>query len=178
MRPGTLGLLLLAAIGIAASCGGRQRAGFDDPRKNEITALWTQIRDWRREADLPVDPRVEDVIAVVGTPVRDVQRVCPVNHPVSQACGDVCSLAEAICDNAEQICILAGQLGRQDSWARDKCSSAKASCRDAKKKCCTKCNDNKTTWNAPLPTASGSPGGLSPGGLSPKATSPGRGAAK
>jgi hypothetical protein len=55
---------------------------------------------------------------------------------VPETCNDVCSLADAICDNAEQICILADELGKQDTWAQGKCASAKASCRDAKKKCC------------------------------------------
>ena len=57
MRATTLGLVLAVAIAIAAACGGRQK-----PRTtfvNEITALWTQIRDWRREAtDHPADGNV------------------------------------------------------------------------------------------------------------------------
>jgi hypothetical protein len=157
MRASTLGILSLLAIGIATSCGGAQRNGVD-PRKNEITALWTQIRDWRREAGLQVDPRVEDMNQVIGTPVREVQRVCPDNHPVPPTCSDVCSLADAICDNAEQICILADQLGKQDTWAQDKCTSAKASCREAKKKCCAKCSETKATWLSPPPPAKPGPG--------------------
>lgn len=158
MRASVLGLLLLTAVGIASSCGGRQRAAFEDPRKNEITALWTQIRDWRLEAELGVEPRVEDVNALVRTPVREILRVCPDSHPVTEACSNVCSLADAICDNAEQICLLADQLGKGDSWAQDKCSNAKASCRDAKKKCCMKCSENKTSWtgNPPKPAPAGS----------------------
>lgn len=142
MKAAQLGIILLAAIAIASACGGRQQTGFDDPRKTEITSLWTQIRDWRREAGLPVDPRREDVIGVAGTPVREVQRVCAEGHAVPTTCSDVCSLADAICDNAETICNLANDLGKSDTWAQDKCSSAKASCRDAKKKCCG-CSETK-----------------------------------
>lgn len=144
MRTVSLAVVLLAAIGIASSCGGRQKPDTVGPR-NEITALWTQIRDWRREAGMQVDPRREDVIAVAPMSVHDVQRVCTANHEVPQSCGDVCSLADAICDNAEQICILAEELGKADTWAQDKCSSAKASCRDAKKKCCAKCSESELT---------------------------------
>lgn len=143
MRAAQLAVVLLIAIGIAASCGGPPNRPEPDPR-NEITALWTQIRDWRREAGMQVEPRREDLVQVAPMTVRDVQRVCTADHQVPQTCGDVCSLADAICDNAEQICILADELGKQDTWAQDKCSSAKASCRDAKKKCCG-CSEPKTT---------------------------------
>lgn len=129
---------LFALMVIAFACGPKQVR--KDTRPDEILALWTQIRDFRREAGLPVDPRREDVLQVVGTPVKVVQRVCPEGHNVPETCSDVCSLGEAICDNAEQICILADELGKDDTWAQDKCSSAKASCRDAKKKCCG-CSD-------------------------------------
>jgi hypothetical protein len=136
MRTATLGAVLSTAIAIAAACGGRQVVSGNDPRKQDITALWTQIRDWRREAKLPVDPRPQDVFQVAPLTVDKAKQVCPDSHPVPPSCGDVCSLAEAICDNAEQICILADDLGKQDKWAQDKCDSAKASCRDAKKRCC------------------------------------------
>jgi hypothetical protein len=138
---------LFALMLFAFSCGGAQRNGTD-PKKNEITALWTQIRDWRREANLPVEPRHEDVLQVIGTPVKEVQRVCPEGHDVPETCNEVCSLADAICDNAEQICILADELGKKDTWAQDKCASAKASCRDAKKKCCG-CSEDKAEKSAP-----------------------------
>jgi hypothetical protein len=38
---------------------------------------------------------------------------------------DTCSLGDAICDNAEVICTIAGEL--RDGWSRDKCTSANAS---------------------------------------------------
>ena len=135
-------IALFAVMVVAFACGGRQVP--KDTRPDEILALWTQIREFRREAGLPVEPRHEDVIQIRATPVKEVQRVCPEGHNVPQACNDVCSIADAICDNAEQICILADELGKQDSWAQDKCANAKASCRDAKKKCCA-CSEDKAT---------------------------------
>lgn len=135
MRATTLGAVLVTAMTIAASCGPPPPP--DEPRwRNEITALSTQIRDWRREAKLPVEPRHEDVMGVVSMTVEQARHVCPDSHPVPPSCGDVCSLADAICDNAETICNLADELGKDDKWAQDKCDSAKASCRDAKKRCC------------------------------------------
>jgi hypothetical protein len=146
MRTSTLGTVLVTAILIALACGPRPAP--KSPKQDEITALWTQIRDWRREAGLPVDPRREDVIATPPT-VDHAKHVCPDAHPVPATCSDVCSLADAICDNADSICILADELGKDDKWAQDKCASAKASCRDAKKLCC-KCSETDSkasmTW--------------------------------
>lgn len=139
MRASTLGIILGGAILIAMACGPKQPPS--GPKQDEITALWTQIRDWRREAGLPVDPRREDVIAIERVTIDQAKHVCPDSHAVPASCGDVCSLADAICDNAEQICILADDLGKDDKWAQDKCSNAKASCRDAKQRCC-KCSEN------------------------------------
>jgi hypothetical protein len=138
MRASTLAIVLLVAIAIGMACGPRK--GPNTAKQNEITALWAQIRDWRREAGLPVDPRHEDVIQIVGKTVDQAKHVCPDAHPVPPSCGEVCSLSDNICDNAESICDLADELGKEDKWAQDKCSSAKASCRDAKKLCC-KCSE-------------------------------------
>lgn len=139
MRVTTLVAVMLTAILIALACGPQHPPR--SPRVEEITVLWAQIRDWRREAGLPVDPPHEDFFEVRGKTVDQVAAICRPPQPEPQACADVCSLAEAICDNAEQICILADELGKNDDWAQRKCSSAKASCRDAKKRCCSKCSE-------------------------------------
>ena len=139
----TLLPLALCAMVIVFACGPKPPP--EGPRKqNEIQALWTQIRDWRVEAHMDVDPAPSTLNEVVGTSAHQVGQICPENHAVPPACGDVCSLADAICDNAEQICILADELGKQDTWAQDKCTSAKGSCREAKKKCCGKCSETKS----------------------------------
>ena len=138
MRTSTLALVFAISIAIAAACAGRQQTG-EKITRDEITALWTQIRDWRREARLPVEPRREDVIAMSKTTVKAAEAVCPVGHTIPDSCGDVCSLADAICDNAESICGIADELN--DPWAREKCDSAKASCREARQRCC-RCDED------------------------------------
>ena len=139
MRVTTLIAVMSTAIVVALACGPQQPPR--SPRVEEITALWTQIRDWRQDAGWPVDPPHEDVLAIKGKTVDQISAICRPPQPEPQACADVCSLAEAICDNAEQICILADELGKNDDWAQRKCMSAKASCRDSKKKCCQKCSE-------------------------------------
>jgi hypothetical protein len=100
------------------------------------TALWTQIRDWRREAGMRVDPSPESLIEWRARTVKEAQRVCPDTHPITKTCEDICSLAEAICD-------IADKLGRDDHQAQEKCTSAKASCKEAKQRCCTKCSEER-----------------------------------
>ena len=147
MRSAPAGIVIVVAIAIGIACGPKKPPGA--PKQTQISDLWTQIRGWRRDAGLPVDPRREDVISIERVTVDQAKYVCPDSHAVPATCNDVCSLAEAICDNAETICSLADELGKEDKWAQDKCSSAKASCRDAKKLCC-KCSEieNKAsmTW--------------------------------
>jgi hypothetical protein len=140
MRSATAGFVIAMAILIGLSCGPRKPP--NTIKQNEITALWTQIRDFRREAGLPVDPRREEVISIERVTFDQAKHVCPDAHVVPPRCENVCDLAEAICDNAESICILADELGKDDKWAQDKCSSAKASCREAKKLCC-KCSETE-----------------------------------
>ena len=133
---------LWAAIAIAlvvGSCGGTPHPQEDWQnrlrKENQITALWTQIRDWRREAKLRTEPETSDVFQVRGLSVPQAKAVCPPGHRVPPTCDDTCDLADAICDNAEAICNLAADLAGDD-WAQQKCSSAKASCREAKQRCC------------------------------------------
>ncbi len=129
---GWLVTLLLAAC--AGRPSGSPYQGQQD-KKNEITALWTQIRDWRREAGMGVDPSPTMVFAMSKQNVHTVERTCPDSHSVPATCGDVCNLADAICDNAESICSIAAELG-DDPWAKGKCDNAKASCKEARQRCC------------------------------------------
>jgi hypothetical protein len=134
------GVALGLAIAIVVACGGRQKPAPDWSTKlrmeNQITALWTQIRDWRREARLNTEPRSTDLFEVRALSVPEAKAVCRAAHRVPAACEDICGLSTAICDNAEAICDLADQLGKQDDYAQEKCASGKASCREAKQKCC------------------------------------------
>jgi hypothetical protein len=111
-------------------------------KMNEITALWTQIRDWRREAHMELDPSPADVFQWRGKPMTKWDRVCPDSHVVPPVCDDVCRLATAICDNAEAICGIADELGKGDHDAQEKCTSAKASCTEAKQRCCNCSGDS------------------------------------
>ncbi len=131
------GLLIGACMKGNTPGAGRELA---QQRKNEITSLSTQIRDWRHEAGMGVEPDARTVNRVGAMTVLAVRKtaMCPAHQP-SDACEDVCSLADAICDNAESICAIAAELDG-DIWADDKCDSAKASCREAKQRCCS-CDD-------------------------------------
>jgi hypothetical protein len=129
------GLVLGALLGCFIACGGQQHPDGVSKR-TEITALWTQIRDWRREAHMDLDPNTQTVFQLKLRTVKDAKNVCSVDQKVPTACDDVCNLADAICDNAEAICTIADQLGKDDTYAQDKCSSSKGSCREAKQKCC------------------------------------------
>jgi hypothetical protein len=134
-----------AALGVwLASCVAQapqmvKRDG--DDLKQEVTALWTQIRDWRFEAGMNVEPANATKMSMRGQTVAIAKRVCPTDpEPASDHCADVCDLASAICENAGRICEIADELQR-DPWAVDKCTSATASCREAKQRCCD-CDDD------------------------------------
>ncbi|MDB4959038.1 MAG: hypothetical protein JWO36_6607 [Myxococcales bacterium] len=134
-----LAIAWAALISVVVACGGapQHRGTGNLPKENEITALWTQIRDWRREAHMELDPTRQTIFQWRGRSIPEAKNVCPEAHPVPATCTDVCSLAENICDNAESICNIADELGKEDEYAQDKCGNAKASCREAKQRCCT-----------------------------------------
>jgi hypothetical protein len=130
---------IAVALLVVTACGGAQPPTGGDPnegKRTQIAILWAQIRDWRREAHMPLDPPHVFELQLARTPVQDAKRVCPDNHEVPKTCDDVCNLSGAICDNAETICKLADELGKDDTFAQDKCTSAKASCREAQQRCC------------------------------------------
>jgi hypothetical protein len=106
------------------------------PKENRITTLWNEIREFRRDAGMPLDPPRSFMLQFQGQTVKEVARVCADGHQVPPRCDDVCNLADNICDNAEEICNIADELGKGDEYAQDKCTSAKASCREAKQRCC------------------------------------------
>ena len=134
------GLVLGALVGIAVAlgaCAAQQHPDRASAKREEILALWTQIRDWRREAHMEsLDPSPGTYNFFWKRTVKDAKDVCEEGHKVPAVCDDVCNIADAICDNAESICTIADELGKEDDFAQDKCRSAKASCNEAKKKCC------------------------------------------
>lgn len=133
-----LSVAALIASVIIACATTPQTPGWQlrQAKLNEITALWTQIRDWRREANMDLDPSPASLIQWRGRALRDAKRVCAEGHVIPKSCQDICILAEHICDNAETICKIADELGEDDHFAQEKCTSAKASCREAKQRCC------------------------------------------
>lgn len=128
--------LLLAVAACVSSTPPRARGEARTQMLNEITTLWVQIRDWRREAKMPLDPPMSMVNQYTRSTVPEAARVCAPDRKIPPSCGDVCNLADAICDNAERICQIADELGKDDHLAQEKCSSAKASCRESKQRCC------------------------------------------
>lgn len=137
MRAALAGLLAGLVIAACATTGPLTPPRGD--KKNEITALWTQIRDWRVEAHMGVNPSDKTLIEMTNKPVKTAANVCPDSHVAPPACTDICDLAEAICENATNICAIAAELA-PDAWAEEKCTSAKASCKEAKQQCCG-CDD-------------------------------------
>ena len=145
-RPPKWAVLFALAVGLAAgtAIGACVRAKPPcEPGRcpaDQIEELWMQIRDWRVHAGMGTEPSQQTMVQIRGMSARTVRKnaMCP-TQPKSDTCDDVCDLADAICDNADSICSLADEIP-DDSWARDKCTSAKASCREAKERCCA-CND-------------------------------------
>jgi hypothetical protein len=133
------GLVTGLAVGALIAACARPIEGPEwqraQAKRGEITALWTQIRDWRREAHMGVEPSPQLIFQMRGQPMSSSVRACPDAHAIPPTCGDVCDLGESICDNAERICTIAAELGNDD-FSADKCSSAKASCNEAKQRCC------------------------------------------
>ena len=129
------GLLASAGIGLGlVACGSKSptlATAEMDLRKKEIQDLWIQIRDWRVDHQWSAEP----AIRVPGASVREIRRCKEPREPSTDTCQDICALKDAICDNAQSICRIAGELDG-DAWADEKCKSAKASCVEATEKCC------------------------------------------
>jgi len=145
VRARTLGVALAAALAAVWALACRPQAPAPSwrdaqARRNEITVLWAQIRDWRREGGMDVEPDDAAVMAMSRMSVSSAARACALPRAPRKACGDVCDLGDAICDNAESICGIADEL-QDDPWAREKCDSAKGSCREAQERCC-RCDRN------------------------------------
>jgi hypothetical protein len=131
-----LATLPAGAIACHSQPSAPSRFAAIDAKKQEIHALWMQIRAWRVEAGLRgAEPPHLLKMSVWTEPLMKVRSVCESDSEPPAACTDICNLADAICDNADEICRIADEL-EGDSWAREKCDSAKASCKEAKRRCC------------------------------------------
>jgi hypothetical protein len=145
MRSAPAAIVIALAIVIGFACGATQKP--EDTRPQEILMWSSEIRKWRVEAGLGVEPHPSTLNQMMKQTVKQAESICPADHVVPKTCDDVCGLADAICDNAESICRIAEEL--DTAWAADKCNSAKASCREAKQLCC-KCSETDSkasmTW--------------------------------
>jgi hypothetical protein len=143
-------LLGLVIAGWMLACGSprsttdcaRGSQCWQEQQRAEILTLWAQIRTFRRDAHMPLDPTPSDVLQMQSKTVKELKQICPDGHKEPEACSDVCSLGHNICDSAESICRIADELGKSDDFAQQKCTSAKASCREAEQRCCD-CSANK-----------------------------------
>jgi hypothetical protein len=128
----------VVVLALVAACGGPQEVDRSHrlELENRVTSLWNDIRAYRRDAGMPLDPPRSFMMQFQGRSVQEAARVCVDGHQVPPRCDEVCSLSDNICDNAEEICNIANELGKGDEYAQDKCTSAKASCREAKQRCC------------------------------------------
>jgi hypothetical protein len=134
------GLALGAIIAIIVACGGRQSLMPDwqirQHKLDEMDRRLGEIRQWRHEHGMGIEPTSVDISFVRSKTVPQAKNVCPADHVVPKSCSDICVLSDDICDNAEAICAIADELGKDDKEAQDRCASGKASCREAMKHCC------------------------------------------
>ena len=135
MRAIALGLAAAATI---LACAGPQRSGWAERQHklDKMDARLAEIRTWRHERGIRADMPHAEVVQWIPLTLQKAENVCAANHPVPKTCSEICILADDICDNAETICSIADELGRDDKEGQDRCASAKASCHDAKQRCC------------------------------------------
>jgi hypothetical protein len=133
-------IALAIVVAIVAGCGNPPEPVGPrppDPRQ-EIARLFEEIAEWSVELQLP--RRLDSRICQPPAP-KPRPKPCELPAEPADACREVCGLAEHICENAEDICIIAGEL-EGDEWAAQKCASAKAACKRAERRCCG-CEDEE-----------------------------------
>jgi len=112
-----------------------EAASWQLTRKEDIQTHWAEIATWRKGLGLKSEPQVLPA-ALLSSQVLELRTCEESDVPAeTQTCTDICSVKDNICDNAEDICRIAEELG-DDAWADEKCVSAKASCKEAKEMCC------------------------------------------
>lgn len=123
---------LLAVTAACASPAPRSSFAPRDSKHDEILLYDQDIRRWRTELKLSLNPDEHKIRMFHHQPVQKPPE--PVAN-IGEVCLDVCDLATRICEAQEHICKIAGELGPEDEWAAQKCDSAKASCKEAKDRC-------------------------------------------
>ena len=132
---------VIAGVAIAA-CGGtqaRKQAPPDAPGggrlHDDLRALDGQITTDLATLGLtpPSEFELTEMMVAHAVPAlpEDAAAAACEPPPVGDGCTDVCTVGDAICKNARQICELADQLAG-DAWAAQRCASGKASCERAR----------------------------------------------
>lgn len=145
-----------SAPAAATAWPGEMRSA--DPH-DEIERLWSEIQAWSGEGSMAQEPggeqpaSIESVEATsesveAGTSAAESEpmarapratsprKLCPdESGDAAPGCTDVCTLGASICDNADHICRLAGELPG-DAWAEETCTKARAACARATERCC------------------------------------------
>jgi hypothetical protein len=149
-----VGGLVLAAVVVACGAGAKSQTTpasdvppgasggsvSSDPRAR-ISELDAQIQAELERMAVPQPPTwaSEDPMmkpqAMDNRDIPAIKAVCAAPPRPSAECGDICTLSDHICGNAEQICQLAAELA-PDEWAAQKCDDGKRSCEAARKRCC------------------------------------------
>lgn len=148
-RAVTVALLLGMIGGVAiAACGGTQA------RKQRVEQEQVpgggRVHDDLRQLDAqittdlatlglspPTESELTEMMVAHSVPAlpEDAAAAACDPPPVGDGCNDVCTVGDAICSNARQICDLADDLPG-DAWAAQRCASGKASCERARQRCC------------------------------------------
>ena len=87
--------LLLVGLLVLPACGGARPTKpwpEQQARRNEITVLWAQIRDWRRDAGMEVEPDESAVMAMSRMTVSTAAKACVLQQAPRPACSEASSL--------------------------------------------------------------------------------------
>ena len=101
----------------------------------EIEERMATIATARGDAGLDEEFEAEFVERMAGRTVVQARGICERPDEPTLLCQEVCKLADSICDNAENICRLAGELGN-DAWANERCQQATTACGESSERCC------------------------------------------
>lgn len=132
------------AVSAPAMTGAEPSAAGASTPESEIKLLDEQISDDMAKLSLARPPApplactgADCTQQLSGAAVAAAQPQPPECKPgKSETCSQACTIKDSICKNAARICQLAIDLGGNDAYANDKCSSGNASCEAAKQRCC------------------------------------------
>jgi hypothetical protein len=146
--------IVIGVIGLVSCTGGnmmpREQIGqpvptasgppppLDDDPSTQIDKLHADVIARRAALSLPTPPsRLEscEPVCTIEAPPDKPSRTAGCMPGTGAACTTTCMQADAVCDDAAQICALAKDL-RTDALAAARCRDARATCADAHAPCC------------------------------------------